>query len=211
MLKILDLCAGTGSATQAFIDRGYEVHKLDIKALPGIDMIMDVRDAHFGEGVFDFVWASPDCACFSVAALHHHWTDKKPNPETLEAVDIVKNCIRIINEVKPKYWMLENPVGMLRTLNFMKDLAKQNFRSTVTYCQYGDTAMKPTDLWHNIPTFIPKRCKKGNKCHAPCPASHSTKGSSQWKTGGLNRARIPYRLSLEICKAVEVAILEGCV
>ncbi len=207
-LKVLDLCAGTGSATQAFVDRGHEVHKLDIKALPGIDIILDVRDAHFDQGIFDFIWTSPDCTCFSVAALHHHWKDRKPKPDTIEAIDIVKHCIRVIKEAKPTYWVLENPVGMLRTLDFMKTLQKKFFRSTVTYCQYGDTAMKPTDLWHNIPTFHPKKCKKGNSCHAPSPASHSTKGSSQWKTGSLNRARLPYRLSLEICKAVEVAMAE---
>lgn len=35
MGTLTHLCAGTGSATQAFIDRGHEVHKLDIEDLPG--------------------------------------------------------------------------------------------------------------------------------------------------------------------------------
>ena len=35
-------------------------------------------------------------------------------------------------------------------------------RKTVTYCKYGDMRMKPTDIWTNDITWIPrKECKKG--------------------------------------------------
>ena len=44
------------------------------------------------------------------------------------------------------YWIIENPRGKLRKLEIVKDLP----RTTVTYCQYGDIRMKPTDLWTNL-------------------------------------------------------------
>lgn len=41
---------------------------------------------------------------------------------------------------------------------------------TVTYCQYGDTRMKPTDIWtnHPAPNFKPP-CKNGDPCHDTAP------------------------------------------
>ena len=40
-MKVLDLCAGTGSATQAFVDRGHDVDTLDV--VGGHTFNMDVR------------------------------------------------------------------------------------------------------------------------------------------------------------------------
>ena len=51
-------------------------------------------------------------------------------------------------------------------MTFMQGLP----RYTVTYCQYGDHRMKPTDIWtnHPDPRFRPP-CKNGAKCHEPSP------------------------------------------
>lgn len=48
-------------------------------------------------------------------------------------------------------------------------------RYTVTYCQYGDTRMKPTDIWtnHPDPRFKPM-CKNGDSCHVPAPRGSKT-------------------------------------
>lgn len=51
-------------------------------------------------------------------------------------------------------------------MNFMQGLP----RYTITYCQYGDTRMKPTDIWtnHPNPSFKPP-CSNGDSCHKPAP------------------------------------------
>lgn len=57
------------------------------------------------------------------------------------------HVLEMIKELQPKYWFIENPRGGLRKMRFMQGLP----RYTVTYCQYGDTRMKPTDIFTNHP------------------------------------------------------------
>ena len=59
----------------------------------------------------------------------------------------------------------------MRKMECMQDLP----RYTVTYCQYGDTRMKPTDIWtnHPNPKFKPP-CKNGDKCHVAAPRGSRT-------------------------------------
>ena len=123
------------------------------------------------------IWASPDCATYSIARI---WTHRKMNPETgvLEPIsDYAKFCdkvnqhvLELIDELKPKYWFIENPRGGMRKMPWMQDLP----RYTVTYCQYGDKRMKPTDIWTNYPrpNFKPP-CSAGDKCHMAAPRGSS--------------------------------------
>ena len=81
---------------------------------------------------------------------------------------------------------------------FMKNLP----RYTVTYCQYGDTRMKPTDIWtnHPNPRFKPP-CKNGDPCHVSAPRGAST--GTQGIKGRIMRAVIPQELCehiVEICE-----------
>lgn len=83
-------------------------------------------------------------------------------------------------------------------MKFMQDLP----RYTVTYCQYGDTRMKPTDIWtnHPDPKFKPA-CKNGDKCHVSAPRGSAT--GTQGIKGARDRSRIPDELCryiVEICK-----------
>lgn len=102
----------------------------------------------------DVIWASPDCTTFSIAAISHH---RRKNPETgnLDPIsDYAKFCdatdqhvVSLIKELNPTYYFIENPRGGMRKMTWMQDLP----RYTVTYCKYGDTRMKPTDIWTNHP------------------------------------------------------------
>ena len=63
----------------------------------------------------------------------------------------------LIKELDPTYYFIENPRGKMRKMDCLQEFP----RYTVTYCQYGDIRMKPTDLWtnHPNPKFKPS-CKK---------------------------------------------------
>ena len=61
-----------------------------------------------------------------------------------------QHVLKLIRELNPQYWFIENPRGGLRKMRFMKDLP----RYTLTYCQYGDTRMKPTDIFTNHPNPV---------------------------------------------------------
>jgi hypothetical protein len=74
-------------------------------------------------------------------------------------------------------------------------------RRTVTYCQYGDDRMKPTDIWGDVPNWHAKDpCKNGDDCHVAAPRG-STTGTQGLKNAKL-RSMIPYSLGQEILEAI---------
>lgn len=196
-MNVLDLCAGTGSATQAFQDRGHDVDTLDI--IGGHTFNIDVRKFKPWKK-YDFIWASPPCTCFSVAGLRVHWKNHKPQPKTLEAIEILKACIRICQT--SKHWIIENPRGMMRKLDIMKPL----YRTTITYCQYGFDYMKPTDLFSNNGIFKGKCCNYGDSCHHKTPRGSRDHGVQSYYSNDPRKSMIPYELSLAVCKAIEKEI-----
>lgn len=108
------------------------------------------------------------------------------------------HLIELIKELNPKYWFIENPRGGLRKMCFMKGLP----RYTVTYCQYGDVRMKPTDIWtnHPNPQFKPP-CHNGDPCHVKAPRGAKT--GTQGLKGAKDRSVIPVGLCehiVDICE-----------
>lgn len=147
----------------------------------------------------DLLWASPPCEGFSVAAIGKNWTGGNkayiPNSESaFKSIQLVKHAVRLIHELKPTYWFIENPRGVLRKLDLIPEDA---IRHTVTYCQYGDTRMKPTDIWTNAYWWTPRpMCKNGSPCHIAAPRGSRT--GTQGIKGYKDRSRIPEELFKEI-------------
>lgn len=213
-MKVLELFAGTRSIGKAFESKGHTVYSVDWdKNFKDINLYADISTLtaeqiirEFGRP--DIIWASPDCTTFSIAAISHH---RRRNPETgnLDPVsDYAKFCDRVdqhvlqlIKELKPKYYFIENPRGGMRKMDFMQGLP----RYTVTYCQYGDTRMKPTDIWtnHPNPNFKPM-CKNGDKCHVSAPRGSKT--GTQGLKGSKERSVIPEALCNHIVSICEEAI-----
>ena len=87
---------------------------------------------------------------------------------------------------------------MLRKQDFMQNLK----RRTISYCQYGDFRMKPTDLWGEVPNWNARPiCKPGANCHENSPRGTAT--GNQRLSGAKSRSMIPYALGEEICKTIE--------
>jgi hypothetical protein len=94
------------------------------------------------------------------------------------------------------------PMGKLRKLPVME---RAPYRTSITYCAYGDTRRKPTDIWHNFPWAARPMCSNGDPCHVPAPRGSKTPGSTQGhKT--VDRSRLPEQLCREIIEAVEGAM-----
>lgn len=209
-MKVLELFAGTRSIGKAFEAKGHKVYSVEWdKKHQNIDLYADISKVtaeqilrEFGKP--DIIWASPDCTSYSIAGISHHRTkdengNLEPKSEYAKFCDMTnKHVLKLIKELNPKYFFIENPRGGMRKMDFMQDLK----RYTVTYCQYGDTRMKPTDIWtnHPDPKFKPM-CKNGAPCHVSAPRGSRT--GTQGLKGSVERSRIPKQLCDHIAEISE--------
>jgi hypothetical protein len=213
----------------AFRKRGHQVFAVDNFVMFGgdiptevyekTDLIADIKELTADDilrrfGRPDVIWASPPCTKFSVASIGRHWikgTNLPKTEEAAEAVELVRHTIRLVLALKPRFFFIENPRGKLRKLNFMLEMP----RYTVTYCQYGDDRMKPTDIWtnHGNPGFKPM-CNYGDPCHVSAPRGSKT--GTQGRQRNVLRSLIPEALCehiVDLCEepepgAVQRALLE---
>lgn len=203
-LKVLELFAGTRSIGKAFESRNHDVFSVDYdKVHENINLYADIGELtaqdiieQFGQP--DIIWASPDCTTYSIAAISHHRIKEEntlaPKSDYAKTSDRVnKNMLQLIHDLNPKYFFIENPRGGMRKMDFMQGLP----RYTVTYCQYGDDRMKPTDIWtnHPNPDFLPM-CKNGASCHTSAPRGSKT--GTQGRKNKIERSRIPDALCQHI-------------
>ena len=209
-MRVLELFAGTRSIGKAFEKHGHEVYSIEWnKDFENIDWYEDIgkitaQDIIDRFGRPDVIWASPDCTSYSLAAISHHRVKNKETGNLDPITDYAKFCdkvnahvIDLIHELNPKYFFIENPRGWLCNMTFMQGIPKY----LVTYCQYGDTRMKPTHIFTNYPNPQFKHCKNGDPCHEKAPRGSRT--GTQWIKGSVDRSRIPDKLCeyiVELCE-----------
>ena len=210
-MKVLELFAGTRAISKAFEKAGHETFSVDWnKDFSKIDLYADISkltavDILRAFGQPDIIWCSPDCTTYSVAAISKH-RRREANGSLTPLTEYAKFCdqtnkhvLNLIGELNPKYFFIENPRGGLRKMDFMQGIP----RHTVTYCQYGEKRMKPTDIFtnHPNPNFKPA-CKNGDKCHIAAPRGSRT--GTQGLANSIERAIIPAELCEHIVKISEV-------
>lgn len=200
-MKVLELFAGSRSIGKVCDELGYEVFSSDINAFDGIDYVVDILDFDVNNVPFvpDVIWASPPCTTYSIAAISTHRDGQVPKTEFAKKSDDMMyklhRIIRYFLECNHNLvYYIENPRGMMRKMDFMN---VHPVRNTVTYCQYGDDRMKPTDIWTNNKAWTPRpMCKNGSPCHTPAPRGSKT--GTQGRKGNYERSKLPYELCKEI-------------
>lgn len=205
-MRLLELFAGSRSWGKVAEQLGYEVFSVDWKDFDGIDLVIDIEDLteDMLPWIPDVVIDGRPCTTFSLAAGGTHRIQPDYSPRTPFAEKCDRMNIKLNNFYKDWgcIYYIENPRAMLRKMHYMKGMN----RATVTYCSYGDTRMKPTDIFsNNIYDIFNKNgwkprdiCFNGNtKCqHEPAPRGSKT--GTQGLKNNYERSKVPYLLCLEI-------------
>lgn len=161
MRRILSLCDYSGAWSQPYVDAGYDVIRIDIQT--------DGRDVRLLEHMDNVhgILAAPPCTCFASSGAR--WT--RSEDDMREALSVVDACVRLAWACRPKWWVLENPVGKLA-----RYLGRPRMRFQP--CDFGDPYTKRTCLWGN---FVPPLPLIIGETRAVPP----TEGSKMWaKYGG---------------------------
>lgn len=203
-LTVVDLFCGLKGWSQPFKERGHQVISVDIDKAFKPTISADINLLTFNDfpAYVDVVLASPPCETFSIANHpSEHWekgTYQPKTPADVAALALVEHTVGLIQDIEPYYFVIENPRAMLRKMGIIPYEMR-----TVTYCQYGEKRMKPTDLWGGFPPSLKLHpaCKNGYLCHTPAPRGSST--GTQGMGSSAEKAKIPYQLALDFCKAVE--------
>ena len=224
-MKVLELFSGTQSISKQFRLAGHETYCIDnddyFSDITDLTAdILTVRAKHIIKsfGIPDIIWASPPCQTHSISAISHHRTSlnngfgrtikERKDSNTLIAKGnaailhdkVLLKALMLIQELKPKYYFIENPVGGMRRSLLMRGVF---YRYTITYCQYGDTRIKPTDIWTNHPDpQFKAMCKNGDSCHVSAPRGSKT------GTQGLKNSKERSRIPIEFCNHI-VYIIGG--
>ena len=177
-MKVLDLFCGLGGWSIPFNEAGYDCTGIDIKNIgyPFNFIQADLNDYTTNE-YYDIVLASPPCTNFSKVVLN--WTGK--NNES-KGLDLVYRTFALIQEIKPKYWVIENVRGLSEFIDKPNDIIR-----------YGKSAhRKAAYLWSNIG-------KLGMLDSMITKNTHR----KTFKSGDPELAKIPYELSLAVLKKIE--------
>lgn len=205
-MNVLELFAGSRSIGKVGDKLGMNVFSVDWEKYEDIDLCIDVAKLKKEDIPFvpDFVWASPDCTTYSIAAISTHRNNTEPKSEYAKKCDTTnQHFISLIKEwleINPDMvFFIENPRGMLRKMPWMQEFK----RHTIWYCVYGDERAKPTDIWTNSDKWIPRPvCHNGNKeCHH-VPAPRGSKTGTQGRKGSYERSKIPEKLCYEVLESL---------
>jgi site-specific DNA-cytosine methylase len=157
MPKMIDLFSGLGGASEAFVNAGWEVLRIENNPLLGevphtlmLD-IFEFRDwvestlAVYPEAFDDIelIWASPPCTDFSLGysapkAVYSRQNCTAPYQPNMELLNVAMDIIEMI---KPRYHIVENVRGACP--HFLPIVGR--FRQQ---CQ-------AYFFWGNFPSFVP--------------------------------------------------------
>lgn len=123
---MIDLCAGFGGQSEAFLQGGFDVIRVDNNPLLSEVPNMFIADIYSiepfnisGSGI-DYIHAGPTCYEFSTGwggprGIHQRERPNEPyNP--IEGMRLVKRCKDIIDQLNPRYWSIENVRGSIKYL-----------------------------------------------------------------------------------------------
>ena len=169
-MRAVDLCAGDGGVTRGMLAAGFDVVGVDVTRRPDYPaplILKDVRELRGDElGVVDWLHFSPPCQRFSLARA-----GRVKDPPTEADLDILKACLRLRDELKPRFWTCENVRGAVPW--FRPLLGDPKLRHGAFF------------LWGDFPAFLVERAglRKGiygSKSPRTKESGRQTKPKNPW-------------------------------
>jgi site-specific DNA-cytosine methylase len=184
-MRCLEVFCGTKSVSKA-LPAEWETISVDILEKFGPTILADVATwdyTAFPPGHFDYIHLSPPCTEFSRALT--------TRPRNLEVGDVLaKRSLEILAYFQPRWWTLENPVGLLQTRPYMQELLP--FRRFVCYCKYNEgehAYRKQTAIWTNLVWTPRPMCTTATPCADKAAKGKHTHHAQQGAERGLRKTR----------------------
>lgn len=159
-MSVIDLFCGTKSLEHVCNANNLQYITVDLNVDRNASYTCDILNWDYSSLLNThplLIWASPPCTEYS--QFNRAIPNKIPN--IAQANSYVLKVLEIINALKPKYWIIENPqTGLLKHQPFMKNIPFVD----VTYCKYGKSYRKATRLWTNVPWIPFDMCSKVSPC-----------------------------------------------
>ena len=151
-----------------------------------------------------FVWQSPPCTPFSRANTTGVRDLKGGKRNVLAG-------LKITRWLAPDAFFLENPVGLLMEMPWMKRY--QRFLGVCSYCKYGKPYRKNTCIWSDVANLDLEVCSGETACankvalgYHPVTAQSGSTARSEGSGGGRNVYPIPSKLVTHLfARAIEHA------
>jgi site-specific DNA-cytosine methylase len=165
----LDMFCGLKGASSSFKDAGWEIISIDIDPKFNPSVVADIKDWSYQGDNVTFLWASPPCDEFTLYSLPGSWKCHKGKPKRLPDMSLVMATKRIIEELQPDYWIVENVVGAVPFLDpvfgrYSKHVGSRYlwgvFPIFDTSHKYGKWKLSPGELRKSERALIPKSISK---------------------------------------------------
>lgn len=192
---VLDLYSGLGGASEAFVQAGCEVVRVEnnpLLAYVPFTVMKDIREWRewiddLPQVEWDLIWASPPCLDFSNAYSAPGPTAARSGVEWNPDMSLVVAAKEIIEYLKPKFWVIENVSGAVP--HFKPLLGSY----TQKICSFR--------LWGRFPLIIPK------------PGFyHSKADGDTWSDDPLRpnrRGMVPFEISYALMTAMREQLTLG--
>lgn len=183
MKVMLDLFSGLGGASEAFVQDGWRVIRVEINpelAYVPHTLTLDCLDwADWIDNLppVDLIWASPPCDEFSLAFNAPAAIAQREGRDFHPDMKCVKAAMDIIDALKPRHWVIENVQGSIAHLQPLMGKCTQKIGAYY--------------LWGNFPMLI-----------MPDSYDPVSKTSLWGATNKQERALIPFELSFALLKAI---------
>ncbi len=165
----LELFSGNGTLAEVARAAGMKAITVDIDPRRKPDICIDILNLRRSilPGHVDVIWASPPCTAFSLLQCSNNWEStpisyrmyhhKPLTPGAFEALRIIKATGRLICQLNPTFYFIENPRAVLR---HRPEMVFVPYRKTVRYSDYGAEYEKPTDIFTNCKHFQPIQSRR---------------------------------------------------